>query len=60
MCHPQVVQSPIFNDSLKFNIDVHTRPQIVPKLVLQVSDRELHNSLVNDPGYSGLKEASDA
>ena len=30
MHHPQVLQSPIFNDFLKVNIDGHTRPQIVP------------------------------
>ena len=28
--NPQVLQSPIFNDCLKVNIDGHTRPQIVP------------------------------
>ena len=55
MYHPQVVQSPIINDCLKVSIDSHTRPQIVPKLLLQVSVRELHNSLVSDPEYSGLK-----
>ena len=32
MHHPQVVISLIFNDCLKVNIGVHTRPQIVPKL----------------------------
>ena len=35
--HPQVVKSPIFNDCLKVNTDGHTGPQIVPKLLLQVS-----------------------
>ena len=28
--HPQVVQSPIFNDCLKVNIYGHTGPQLVP------------------------------
>ena len=37
MHNPQAVQSPIFNDCLKVNIDGHTGPQIVPKLLLQVS-----------------------
>ena len=53
--HPQVLQSPIFNDGLKVNIDGHTRSQIVPKLLLQVSIWELHNRLVSDPEDSGLK-----
>ena len=34
MHHPQVFQSPIFNNFLKVNIDGHTRPQIVPKFLL--------------------------
>ena len=55
MHHPQVVQSPILNDSLKVNIDGHTEPQLVPKLLLQVSIRELHNSLVIDPIDGGIK-----
>ena len=57
MYHPQVVQSPIFNDSLKVNIDGHTRPKIVPKLLLQVPVLELHTSLICDPEYGGLKKA---
>ena len=55
--HPQIVQSPIVNDCLKVNIDGHTEPKIVPKLLLQVSVRELHNRIVSDPVYFGLKEA---
>ena len=35
----------------------HTEPQLVPKLLLQVSVRELHNSLVSDPNDGGLKYA---
>ena len=35
--HPQVVQSPISNDSLKFMLDDQTEPQLVPKFLLQVS-----------------------
>ena len=50
--HPQVVQSLISNDCLKFMLDNHTEPQLVPKLLLQVSVRELHNSLVSDPSCS--------
>ena len=55
--HPQVFPSPIFNCCLKINIDGHTRPQIVPKLVLQFFIREIHNSLVSDPEDGGLKKA---
>ena len=39
MHHPQVVQSPIVNDFLKVKLDGHTKPHLVPKLVLQVSLR---------------------
>ena len=42
---------------MKLNIDGHTRPQIFPKLLLQVSVRELHNSFVSDPDYGGTKDA---
>ena len=49
-----------FNDSLKVNIYGHTRPKIVPKLLLQVSIREILNSLVSDPNDGGIKEARDA
>ena len=60
MHHPQVVKSPISNDCLKINIDGHTERQLVPKTLLQVSVRELYNSLISDPVYGGLKEARDA
>ena len=57
--HPQVVQSPISNHCLKVMLDVQTEPQLVPKLLLQVSVRELHKSLVSDTHYGGLKDARD-
>ena len=57
--HLQVVPSPISNDCLKVLLDDQIEPQIVPKLLLQVSVRELHNSLVSDPNYGGLKDARD-
>ena len=57
--HPQVVQSPISNDCLKVVLDDQTEPQLVPKLLLQVSFRELHNSLVSDPNDGGLKDYRD-
>ena len=39
--------------------DDQTEPQLVPKLLLQVSVRELHTSLVSDPNDGGLKDARD-
>ena len=39
--------------------DDKTESQLVPKLLLQVSIRELHNSLVSDPQYGGLNDARD-
>ena len=59
MRHPQVVQSPIVNDFLKVDIYGHTEPQLVPKHLLKVSVRELHNNLVSATIYDGLKEARD-
>ena len=35
-----------------------TEPQLVPKLLLQVSVRELHNSLVSDPNDDGVSVES--
>ena len=60
MHHSQVVQSPILNDCIKLNIYGHTKTQIVPTLLLQVSVQELHNILVSDPVDGGIKEARDA
>ena len=57
--HPQVFQSPIYNDCLKVVLDDQTEPQLVPKLLLQLSVRELQNSIVSDPNYGGLKDARD-
>ena len=45
--HPEVVQSPIENDCLKFKMYGYTEPQLFPKLLLHVSVRELHNNLVS-------------
>ena len=53
--HPQVVQSPISNDCLKVMFDDQTEPQLVPKLLFQVSVRELCNSLVSDTNDGGTK-----
>ena len=47
--HPQVVQSPISNDCLKVYIFGQSEPQLISKLLLQVSFRELHNSMMSPP-----------
>ena len=60
MHHPKVLQKPIFNYCLKVNIDGNTEPRLVTKLLLQVSVRELHNTLVSDPLDGVIKEARDA
>ena len=39
--------------------DDKTEQQLVPKLLLRVSIRELHNSLVSDPDDGGLKDTRD-
>ena len=57
--HPQVVQLPISNDCPKVMFDDQTEPQLVPKLLLQVSVRELHNILVSDTNAGGLKYVRD-
>ena len=57
--HIQVVQSPISNDCLKVMFDDQTEPQLIPKLLLQVSVRELHTSLVSDTNDGGLKDARE-
>ena len=55
--HPQVVQYPIANDYLKVSIDGNSEPQLVPKLLLQVSIWELHNNMVVTQEEGGIKEA---
>ena len=39
--------------------DDKTEPQLVPKLLLHVSVREIHNSLVSDINNGGIKDARD-
>jgi hypothetical protein len=58
--HPQVVQSPITNNTLllldrESGLTIH-----VPKLLLEISIRELHNDLIAPPTSGGLAEARDA
>ena len=39
--------------------DDQTEPQLVPKLLLQVSIRELHNRIVSDTNDGGIKDARE-
>ena len=55
MRHTQVVLSPIVNDFQEVKIDGHTETQLVPKLLLNVSVRELHKNLVSNTKDSRLK-----
>ena len=55
MHHPQVVRSSIANNCLKVKMDGYTEPKLVPKLLLQVYVRELHNNLFSNKKDGGLK-----
>jgi len=58
--HLHVIQSPITNDTLLIdyrNTGVTTR---VPKLLIEISIRDLHNDLLELPESGGLAEARDA
>ena len=57
--HPQVVQSQNFNHCLKVIFYDQAEPQLVPKLLLQVSFIILHNSLVSYSNDGGIKDAMD-
>ena len=57
--HPHIFQSPISNYCIKVSIDGPSKPQLVPKLLPQVSTRELHNSMVSPPEEFVIKEAID-
>ena len=53
------MQSPIFNDCLKVIFDDKKEPQMVPKLLLHVSFRELYNILVSDTNDGDIQESRD-
>jgi hypothetical protein len=58
--HPHVIQSPITNDTLLI-VNQETGIMIrVPKLLIEISVRELHNDLLELPESGGLAEARDA
>ena len=50
------MKSPVSNDFHKVIIEDQTEPQRVPIFLLQVSGRELYNSLISVPNDVGLKE----
>ena len=54
------MQYPLANYCLYVSIYVISKKQLVPKLLLQVSVQELHNSTVNPPEECVLKEVRDA
>ena len=47
------------NDYLKVMLDDKTEPQLVPKLLLQMSVREFNNSIVRDTNDGGLRDSKD-
>ena len=51
------MQYTISNDCLKVSIDGRSEPELVSKLLLQLSVWELHNSMVNPQEECGIKEA---
>ena len=51
------MQYPIAKGCLKLSIDGQAEPQLVPKLLLKVSDRELHNIMVSPSEEREVKEA---
>ena len=53
------MKSKIENDCLKVKINGHTEPQLFPKLLLQLSIREIYNSIVSATKDGVLKEARD-
>ena len=55
--HPQVIKSPIANDCIKVQQPSTGKKESVPKLLLQVSVRELHNDMLKDPAEGGLMQA---
>ena len=55
--HSQILQYPINNYCLKVYFGVHYETQLVPKLLLPVSVKELHKQLVSPTEEGGLMEA---
>ena len=60
MNHPNVVESPITNETLLIHNLVTGQKERVSKLLLQISIRELHNNdMLLPPDEGGFKEARD-
>jgi hypothetical protein len=58
--HPQVIQSPITIDTLLLPGRETGVVMCVPKLLIEISIRELHNDLIESPESGGLAKARDA
>jgi hypothetical protein len=59
MNHPNVVESPITNETLLIHNLVTGQKERVSKLLLPISIRELHNDMLLPPDEGGFKEAWD-
>ena len=57
--HPRAVMSPIANICLKLSINGQVEPWFVPKILLQVSVIDLHNSMLITQEERVLKESRD-
>ena len=53
------MQSTTANDCINVSIDGHSEPRFDPKLLLQVSVREIHNSMVSTPEEGGINDTRD-
>jgi hypothetical protein len=59
MNHPNVVESPIVNETIFVKNIVTGQKERVNKLLLQISIRELHNDMLLPPDQGGFAEAWD-
>jgi hypothetical protein len=59
MNHPNVVESPIVNETILVKNIVTGQKERVNKLLLQISIRELHNDMLLPPDQGGFAEAWD-
>ena len=57
--HENVVTSPIYNETILVNNPVSNEKQRVPKLLLEIPVRELHNLLVAPLAQGGLSQSRD-
>ena len=58
--HPHIISSPIYSDTLLFKDPFEPKTNLrVPKMLRQISMRELHNYLLSDPpkGLPGVYDS---